>query len=111
MRKRKLLGWGLVFVLAAMFVVAGMPQAYAAGKSATKVIEGKIITAAYGAWRPWGRNAELVVEVASGKQYTVRTGFKTNYVPHRSPIVGDRVTINCVMQQGVWAAVTIRYHQ
>ena len=77
----------------------------------TATFSGKIVAVKLGPWLlPFvNRTATLVIEDFKGRQHTVHAGVKTSYFPHRTPELGDRVTVNCVKDEGLWAATTITY--
>lgn len=110
---KSLLSKATVFVIAIItmvlifgFEVGGINTAHAK----TTVITGEIIQVDLGPWVPTGRrNAVLHVKTAKGNVYQIHTGFKTDYVPHKSPEVGDKVSCDVIKDRGVWAAYTVRY--
>ncbi len=76
----------------------------------TIIISGEIIKVELGAWVPTGRRkAVLHVKNSKGTVYQIHTGFKTDYVPHKSPEVGDKVSCEVIKTEGIWAAYTVRY--
>jgi hypothetical protein len=98
----------LAVVLGVFFGIAVDTPAQA--EESSKTISGKITSVALGAWTPFGRRrATLIVEDAKGKTHTVYVGSRTAYVPHRTPVVGDKVSIACILNKGVWAGVTVTY--
>lgn len=98
----------LAVVLGIFFGIATDPPAQA--EESSKTISGKISSIAYGAWRPFlGRSATISVEDSKGKTHTVYVGHKTAYIPHRTPVTGDKVSIACVKNKGLWAGVTVTY--
>jgi len=96
-------------LLLMVFALTGTPAA--AGDDEYTYFAGTLAKVEYGPWAPWGRKAVLYVKPPKGgsKTVTVHTGFKTEYVPHRTPEKGDRVNLKCVRSDGVWAAVRVRY--
>lgn len=102
----------MVFILA---LILGIFYGIAAdtpvqAEESSKTISGKITSVALGAWNPFGgRRATLSVEDAKGKTHTVYVGHRTAYVPHRTPLVGDNVSIDCILNKGVWAGMTVTY--
>jgi len=96
-------------LLLMLLSLAGTPAA--AGDDKFTYFAGTLVKVEYGPWAPWGRKAVLYVKPPKedSKSVTVHTGFKTEYVPHRTPEKGDRVNVKCVRSEGVWAAVRVRY--
>ena len=111
--KRIFCGYGLMVIAA---IILGMCLGVAeerpafAGDDGTTTITGKITSIAYGPWRPFfGRRATIFIEDAKGKTRTVYVGHKTAYIPHRTPVAGDKVSIACIDNKGLWAGVTVTY--
>jgi len=74
------------------------------------IISGKILSIVYGPVTPFfARHAEMVIEDTKGKRYTVYVGHRTSYVPHRTPVAEDKVTVTCIKQDGRLAGVTVEY--
>jgi len=104
---------GLLFVAAIIlglyFGLASEPNAFAEDDDPT-TISGKVSSIAYGAWRPFGgRRSTLIIEDKDGDFHTVYVGHKTVYIPHRTPIAGDDVSVVCIKKKGLWAGVTVTY--
>ncbi|MDX9785696.1 MAG: hypothetical protein RBT11_02880 [Desulfobacterales bacterium] len=80
-------------------------------EESTVTITGQIMSVTYGVWNPFGgRKATLVIQDAKRKQHIVYVGFKTSYIPHRTPELGDLVTIICIRTEGVLAGLTVSYN-
>jgi hypothetical protein len=76
----------------------------------TVTISGKVTSVAFGMFTPFGnRRAELVIEDKKGGTHVVRVGQNTGYIPHRTPAVGDNVSIVCITKNGALAGVTVTY--
>jgi len=75
----------------------------------TEAFKGKLVKVTIGNWTPVGRKSVLVIKADDGRRYTVHTGFKTQFVPHREPVRGDVVTATCIWADGLWAAQTVTY--
>ena len=74
------------------------------------IISGEIVQVDLGMWTPTGRRkAILHVKSSNGTVYQIHTGIKTDYVPHKSPEVGDKVSCEVIKTEGIWAAYTVRY--
>ena len=74
------------------------------------IISGEIVQVDLGMWTPTGRRkAVLHVKSSNGTVYQIHTGIKTDYVPHKSPAVGDKVSCEVIKTEGIWAAYTVRY--
>jgi len=98
----------LAVVLGVFFGIATDPPAQA--EESSKTISGKVTSVAFGPWTPFGRRrATITVEDAKEKTHTVYVGHRTAYIPHRTPVVGDKVSIACVDNKGLWAGVTVTY--
>ena len=98
----------LAVVLGVFFGIAADPPAQA--EVSSKTISGKVTSVAFGPWTPFGRRrATITVEDTKGKTHTVYVGHKTAYIPHRTPAVGDKVSIACIDNKGNWAGVTVTY--
>ena len=98
----------LAVVLGVFFGVATDRPVQA--EESSKTISGKVTSVAYGVWTPFGkRRATIIVEDAKGKTHTVYVGHKTVYVPHRTPVAGDKVSIDCIKNKGLWAGATVTY--
>jgi hypothetical protein len=100
--------FSLIFIVSFMTFSAYSP-CFSGAQTAT--FSGKIVAVKLGPWLlPFvNRTATLVIEDFKGRQHTVHAGVKTSYFPHRTPELGDRVTVNCVKDEGLWAATTITY--
>ena len=99
----------VVITLLLIFFGFALRQPVLAGSN-TLDVTGEIISIAYGPWNPFGRSATIRIKDSKKKEYTVYVGFKTTYVPRRTPVVGDRVTVNCIKDnRGVWAVTTVTY--
>lgn len=73
-------------------------------------VSGKIVSIVYGPAIPFvKRRAEMVIENNKGEKHTVFVGHKTSYLPHRTPVNGDKVSISCIKQDGRLAGVTVTY--
>jgi len=102
----------MIFVLTvALGVLLGVSSdSPAQAEESTKTISGKIVSVAYGAWTPFGgRRATIIVEDSKGKTHTVYVGHKTAYIPHRTPVAGDNVSIVCIDNKGSWAGSAVTY--
>jgi len=99
----------VVTFLLVFFGFASTQPALAGGN--TLDVTGEIISIAYGPWNPFGRrSATIRLKDSKKKEYTVCVGFRTTYVPHRTPVVGDRITVNAFKDnRGVWAVTTVTY--
>lgn len=98
----------LAVVLGVFFGIASDPPAQA--EESSKTISGKILSVNYGAWTPFGRRrATIIVEDAKEKTHTVHVGHKTAYIPHRTPVAGDKVSIVCIDNKGAWAGLTVTF--
>ncbi len=85
-----------------------MPNVCAEDSSIT--ISGEITSVVLGIYMPFrNRKADLEVKDGKGKKHTIHVGFKTAYVPHRPPAVGEKVSIVCIKQGGRLAGVTVIY--
>ena len=74
-------------------------------------IKGELVSIQYGAWVPFGnRKATFVVKDRGGKHHTVYAGMRTNYIPRRQPAIGDKVTVRCIRNRGVWAVTSMTFH-
>ena len=108
---------GVFLIVAIVFVFSCLSILISETAQATKAVDiaGKIITVNYGVWKPFvGRNAHLVIKGKNDKIYNVYTGAKTAWIPHKTPVVGDRVRCNCVqdttgMYAGKWRALSVTY--
>lgn len=104
---------GLLFVatiiLGLYFGLISERPAFAEDENST-TISGKISSIAYGVWRPFGgRRSTLVIEDAEENFHTVYVGHNTVYIPHRTPIAGDKVSVVCIKKKGLWAGVSVTY--
>ncbi len=104
---------GLLFVVAIIlglyFGIISEQPAFAEDDD-SMTITGKITSIAYGVWRPFsGRRSTLIIEDEKENTHTVYVGHKTVYIPHRTPIAGDEVSIVCIKRKGLWAGVTVTY--
>lgn len=102
-----------IFIVAiiAMVVILGFePIGVNNAQAKMTIISGEITQIDLGMWVPTGRRkAVLHVKTAKGNLYQIHTGIKTNYVPHKSPEVGDKVSCEVIKTEGVWAAYTVTY--
>ena len=110
--KKLLNQYGMLFILTVLFWLlfgtASDPRAMADGGNVT--ISGKITSVSFGMFTPFGnRRAELVIQDKKGGTHVVRVGQNTSYIPHRTPDLGDEVTIVCITKNGVLAGVTVTY--
>lgn len=98
-----------ILFLALFLAIPSYEPAYPGAETATYT--GKIVSVKLGLWLlPFvNRTATLVIEDSRGRHHTVHAGVKTSYFPHRTPQLGDGVTVNCVKDEGLWAATTITY--
>ena len=97
----------LTFVLG-VFLAASTDQPAQAEDS--NKISGKITSVAYGAWTPFGRQrSTLVIEDRKGNSHTVFIGRSTVYIPHRIPVVGDKVSVVCMDKNGLQVGVSVTY--
>lgn len=101
------------FIVAAVFLIVffGMTSVQPVlADSTTLNVTGEIVSIAYGTWNPFGgRRATILIKDSKGKEYTIVAGFRTAYVPRRTPVVGDKATFNCIKDRGVWAVTTVTY--
>ena len=111
--KRILSQHGLLFVAA---IILGLCFGHTSERPAfaedgnSTTISGKISSIAYGAWRPFGgRRSTLVIEDEKENFHTVYVGHNTVYIPHRTPVAGDKVSVVCIKKKGLWAGVQITY--
>ncbi len=73
-------------------------------------ISGKIVSIAYGAFTPFGgRKAQIVVEDNNKKIHTIHLGRNTIYIPHRTPVAGDKVSVLCIKKKGLLAGASVTY--
>ncbi len=99
----------VAIILGLYFGLTSEQPAFAEDESST-TISGKISSIAYGAWRPFGgRRSTLVIEDEEEKFHTVYVGHSTVYIPHRTPIAGDAVSVVCIKKKGLWAGVSVTY--
>jgi hypothetical protein len=101
-----------MIVIATIFLLVGVLPGYSepADDEGSTTISGKIISVGYGRLVPFvGRSATLLIEDSDGKEHTVHVGVKTVYIPHRTPASGDKVSVNCIKNKGLWAATTVTY--
>ena len=95
-------------LLTLLFLMTSYQPSFSGAQTAT--FRGKIVSLKLGFWVPFAnRPATLVIEDSKGRHHTVHTGAKTSYYPHRKPQYGDRVIVNCIRDEGVWAATTVTY--
>ncbi len=98
-----------VLFLSLLLTIASYEPAYPGAETAS--FSGKVVSIKLGSWIPFvNRTAELVIEDFNGRYHTVHAGVKTSYFPHRTPQLRDRVTINCIKDEGRWAATTVTYN-
>ena len=97
-----------ILFLTLFLAIESYEPAYPSAETAT--YSGKVVSVKLGLWLPFvNRTATLVIEDSRGRHHTVHAGLKTSYFPHRTPQLGDRLTVNCVKDEGRWAATTITY--
>jgi hypothetical protein len=102
----------LIMAIVAMVMIFGFePIGVNTAQADTIIISGKIIQVQDVAQvTPWGRRKVILhVKTAKGNIYQIHTGFKTSYVPHRTPMTGDKVSCEVIKNRGVWAAYTVTY--
>jgi len=100
----------IIAIVALVLIFGFGPTRVNTAQAKTTIISGEIIKVELGAWVPTGRRkAVLHVKTAKGNVYQIHTGFKTDYIPHRSPEVGDKVSCEVIKDRGVWAAYTVTY--
>jgi len=100
----------LVGILAAVMILGVAPAGIHIAHAKTTIISGEIIKVDLGPWVPTGRRkAVLHVKTAKGNVYQIHTGIKTDYIPHKSPEVGDKVSCEVIKTEGIWAAYVVRY--
>jgi len=76
----------------------------------TTTISGEITQIDWGMWTPSGRRkAVLHVKTAKGNLYQIHVGMRTEYIPHKSPEVGNLVSCTVEKVNDVWAAYTVTY--
>jgi len=108
--KKKTLINGIMCCAVVMLCLTVVPATHA--QTATATITGKITSAHYGMWLPppFQRRVVLVVRDSKGQDHTLYGGNKTAYVPRKGPIVGDKVTAECIKAKGVWAISVLKYN-
>lgn len=96
--------WVVFFMLACTFFVVSV-EVEAAEKTIT--ISGKIESVTFEPFRPM--KGSLEIKTFWGKHHTVYVGIKTKYKPQKTPLVGDKVKIECVKVKGKLAAKIVRF--
>jgi hypothetical protein len=100
----------LIAAVLLALVVATPSWKPAVADEGAMTISGEIVSVAYGPWIPFvSRRATLVIKTQKDKQFTVYVGHRTAYIPHRPPVVGDKVKVDCIKNQGVWAGTSVTY--
>jgi len=107
--KKIILAAGILCCTLALLCLAPVPATHA--QSTTTTISGKITSANYGMWLPppFQRRVVLSVRDSRGKDHTLYCGNKTAYAPRKAPVIGDRVTAECIKAKGVWAVSVLKY--
>lgn len=106
--RRTALRAGVILVLAA-FVWLGSAAAPSQAAAESKTITGTIVSLDFGLPNPFGNRRVTMVVESGNKDFTIYGGSKTTYMPHRTPQVGDRVSVEVIPHQGAWAALLVKY--
>ena len=100
----------IVTIIALILVLGFEPVGVNTVQAQTATISGKITQIDWGMWTPSGRRkAILHIKTAKGNHYQVHVGMRTEYVPHKTPEVGNWVSCKCEKIRGVWAAHRVTY--
>ena len=97
-------------IIAILLVFGFDPASIKIAEAKTIIISGEITQIDWGMWTPSGRRrAVLHVKTAKGNLYQIHVGMRTEYVPHQTPEVGNKVSCTVEKVRGVWAAYRVTY--
>ena len=100
----------IITIIAIALILGFEPVGINTAQAKTTTISGKITQIDWGMWTPSGRRrAVLHVKTAKGNLYQIHVGMRTEYVPHKTPEVGNKVSCKVEKVNEVWAAHRVTY--